>query len=143
MRPHFLLAGLLAVAAGCGDAKIVPVSGRVTLGDQPVPNATVIFQPLSDELNPGPGSQGKTDREGRFTLRLMTGERKGALVGPHKVSITAYEGGDDAAPSSGPDMVFRKPLIPAEYNTNTKLTFTVPAGGTAEAHFDLPAPPTK
>jgi hypothetical protein len=137
MRFHFLTVGLLVSAAGCGDARVVPVSGRVTLGDRPVANAAVVFQPLSGERNPGPGSHGKTDSQGRFTLQLMTGGRTGALVGPHKVSITAYEG-DGEAPSSGPDMVFRKRLIPDEYNVNSKLTFEVPAGGTAQANFDLP-----
>jgi hypothetical protein len=139
MRPGALCAALLVFAAGCGEARIVPVSGRVTLGGRPVANAMVIFQPFSKERNPGPGSQGKTDGDGRFTLQLMTGARKGALVGPHKVSITAYEG--DVVPSSGSDMVFRKRVIPSEYNVNSKLTFIVPAGGTTEANFDLPAPP--
>jgi hypothetical protein len=137
-----LVVGLLVFVAGCEDAKIVPVSGRVTLGKRPVANATVIFQPLSEEPNPGPGSQGKTDREGRFTLQLMTKDRKGALVGRHRVSITAYEGDEDV-PSSGSDMVFRKRLIPSEYNVKSKLTFEVPAGGTSEADFDLPMPAPK
>jgi hypothetical protein len=37
-------------------------------------------------------------------------------------------------------MISRKKLIGDEYNTNSKLTFEVPAGGTTEANFDLPAP---
>jgi hypothetical protein len=142
MRYPILMAGWLLLAAGCGGSRIVPVSGRVTVGNRPVVNATVVFQPLSEAKNPGPGSTGKTDSNGRFTLQLMTGNTKGALVGWHRVSITAYEGDEDV-PSSGSDMVFRKRIIPDEYNVNSKLTFEVPAGGTTEANFDLPAPKRK
>jgi hypothetical protein len=142
MRLRFLLVGSLLVAAGCGGPKFVPVSGRVTLGNRPIARAKVLFQPLSGELNPGPGSQGETDSDGRFTLQSMTGDRKGALVGKHKVSITAYEGDGDI-PSSGSDMPFRKRIIPDEYNVKSKLIFEVPAGGTSEANFDLPAVPAK
>jgi hypothetical protein len=138
MRSRFLMVGLLVFAAGCGSSKFVPVSGRVTLGGQPLVNATVIFQPQSKELNPGPGSRGKTDGDGRFQLRLQTGQGDGALIGPHNVSITAYEG-DDSIPSSGSDMKFRKRIYPLD--SNTKLTFEVPPGGTTAADFDLPAPP--
>src|SRR5262245_49156908 len=137
MRLHLVIAGVALFAAGCGGQKIVPVSGRVTLDGKPLVNATVVFQPISDEKNPGPGSSGKTDKDGRFTLELTTGKESGALVGLHKVSITAYEG-DGEVPSSGSDIVFRKALLPDEYNAKSKLTFDVPAGGTPEANFDLP-----
>ena len=141
MRHYFLLAGLLVWAVGCGSSKIAPVSGRVTMGDKPLVNATVIFQPISDEKNPGPGSQGKTDREGRFTLQTMTGNQKGAIIGKHRIMITAYEGDTDEIPSSGSDnKVFAKRIVADEYNANSKLTFDVPAGGTTEANFDLPEP---
>jgi hypothetical protein len=130
------MSGLLLVAAGCGGANTAPVSGRVTLDGDPLANATVVFQPLSEERNPGPGSAGKTDATGRFTLQLMTGNTPGAILGKHKVSITAYEGGN-AIPSSGSNAAFRKALVPHEYNVQTKLTFDVHPGGTASADFDL------
>lgn len=138
MRFPFLMTVVLVFAAGCGNTKVVPVSGRVTLANKPLAHATILFQPLSEDKNPGPGSSAKTDANGQFTLELMTGERKGAIVGEHKVSIVAYEG-DGAVPSSGSDMVFRKALIPDEYNAASKLTFTVPPGGTTKADFDLPS----
>jgi hypothetical protein len=140
MRLHASILGLAILAAGCGGGPaIAPVSGRVTLDGKAVPNATVIFQPISQELNPGPGSQAKTDSEGRFTLQLMNGQQSGALVGLHKVSITAYDGADEV-PSSGSNMVFRKSLIPEEYNARSKLTFTVTPEGSSTANFDLPIP---
>jgi hypothetical protein len=142
MRFPVVMVGLLVFAAGCDGPRIVPVSGRVTLGNKPLANATVIFQPLSQEKNPGPGSQATTDSDGRYVLQLMTENRKGALEGWHKVSITAYEG-DGGVPSSGSDRVFRKALIPDEYNANSKLTFEVLSEGTVLANFDLPAPSPK
>lgn len=127
---------VLVLLAGCGP-KAVPVSGKVTLDNKPLVNASVIFMPESNEKNPGPGSTGKTDANGEFSLRLNTGEANGAIVGKHKVSITGYEGDDGTVPSSGPDMIFRKRIVPPEYNAETKLTFEVPPGGSTSANFDL------
>ncbi len=140
MRLHFPIVVLLLFTAGCGGSKIVSVSGRVTVGGKPIANAMVIFEPLSKEENLGPGSQGRTDKNGQFTLELMTGKKTGAFVGTHLVRITAYEG-EEEIPSSGSDMKFRKRIISDDYNVNSKLTFKVPPGGTTEANFDLPAVP--
>jgi len=117
----------------------LPVSGRVTLDKKPVPNATVIFEPVSDEKDPGPGSQGRTDASGKFTMRLQTADQKGALIGKHIVRITAYEG-ERGDTSSAPNRVGRKQIIPKKYNVNSEETFTVPPGGTTEANFDLETP---
>jgi hypothetical protein len=141
MRCRSVIAlGLLVLTAGCGS-QFVPVSGRVTLDGKPLANAMVVFEPLSDDPNPGPGSTGKTDKDGRYTLTLMTGKGSGAVVGLHKVSITAYEGDTGEVPSSGSDMVFRKPLLGEEHNVNSNWKFDVPAGGSAEANFDLKSTP--
>jgi hypothetical protein len=114
----------------------------VTLDDKPLANATVVFQPDSKDKNPGPGSAGKTDAQGQFVLQVMTGNAKGAIVGKHKVSITAYEGGKEV-PSSGSDAVFRKALVPLKYNAQTELTFEVPSGGSTQADFDLKSGPAE
>jgi hypothetical protein len=142
MRLQLSITGLLVFAAGCGGTNIVEVSGRVKMGDKPIANATVIFQPLSDEPNAGPGSQGRTDKNGQYSLQLMTGAKSGALVGRHRVTITAYEG-EEETPSSGSDMKFRKRIVPDAYNVNSKLTFDVPPGGTTEANFELQAAPPR
>jgi hypothetical protein len=142
MRCHYLVISCLVFASGCGGTNIVPVSGRVTLDGKPLVNGTIIFQPLSEEKNPGPGSRGKTDGEGKFTMQLMTGNKPGALVGSHRVSVTAYEG-DDSIPSSGSDMKFRKLLVHEDYNAKSKLTVDVPAGGTTEANIEVFSTPAK
>ena len=133
----FFLAALLC--AGCGKSDVVPVSGIVTLDGQPLAHATVVFEPDSDAKEPGPGSTGVTDENGKYTLQIMTTNASGARVGKHKVKITAYEG-DGEAPSSDPNQaknVFRKPRLPPEYNSQSTLTFEVPAKGSTTADFKL------
>src|SRR5262249_49731743 len=133
---RIMVGGLLLSAVGCGRTNLAPVSGRITRDNKPLTHATVIFQPLSGEKNPGPGSAGKTDEKGQYTLQLMTKNVQGAVLGKHKVSITAYEGGSEI-PSSGSRPVFRKALVPLKYNAETELTFEVPPGGSTSADFNL------
>jgi len=134
---------LLGAVVGCGGPRVAPVSGRVTLGGKALVNATVIFEPQSSRNAPGPGSHGKTNSNGEYTLKLMTGDQDGALIGTHKVSITAYEGDDSVVPSSAGVNVFRHRLVPEEYNARSQLTFEVTARGSTDANFDIPAPKTK
>lgn len=151
MLRSFLLVGLGLLAAGvlgCSDGrpKFVPVSGRVLVDGQPVANLMVTFQPLQTEKNkdPGPGSAGITDAEGRFTLKVSSQQYSGtgAVVGKHKVRIGTILPGEGQAtdPSIGsPDdaPLAGKELIPPQYNQDTILTFEVPPGGTDQANFEL------
>lgn len=119
----WLLLPLLLLGCGKSGPKMAPVSGRVTLDKKPLANADIVFSPTE----PGPDktvnldSSGRTDAQGRFSL-----PKDGALVGAHKVRISAIE--------RGTSLINR---IPKTYNQNTTLTFTVPAEGTTEANFDL------
>jgi hypothetical protein len=46
---------LVALAGGCsGGGEVAPVSGRVTLGGQPLAGAVVTFQPMKGEDAPMP-----------------------------------------------------------------------------------------
>ena len=77
----------LAVAAalvGCGKSDRGYVSGTVTLDGQPLPAATVEFQP--DEGSP---SIGETDDAGHYELAISAAE-KGAVVGKHTVRVSTY-----------------------------------------------------
>ena len=144
MRVRLLVLGLL-LTAGCGGSGVAPVSGTVTLNGKPLAHATVVFQPDGDGKNPGPGSSGTTDENGRYSLRVMTTNAAGALVGRHKVSITAYAGdaeGESSAPTTTTTLI-RKALIPPEYNAQTTLTFEVPSGGSTSADFNLKSPAAK
>jgi hypothetical protein len=139
---------LILTVLGCGEGrpKFVPVSGRVLVDGKPVANLMVTFQPIATERNkdPGPGSAGITDAEGRFTLKVSSQQYSGngAVVGKHKVRIGTVLPGEGQAtdPSIGsPDdaPLAGKELIPPHYNQDTILTFEVPPEGTNQANFDL------
>lgn len=141
MRPTALFVLFALLVAGCGGGGVAPVSGVVKLNQKPLAHATVVFQPDGGG-DPGPGSVGQTDADGKFELKLMNTGAAGARVGKHKVTVTAYAGDGDGESSSPDDAkkVFRKALVPEEYNAKTTLTFDVPAGGTGSANFDLNSP---
>ncbi len=128
--------------AGCGGApyRVAPVSGRITLDGEPLANGVVTFQPIADpeqSLNAGPGSYGHTDAEGRYTLYLVEGDRPGAVVGPHRVRISAAQENPDDDPA-GAGTPLRDP-VPAKYRDGS-LSYTVTAKGSSAAVFDLHSP---
>lgn len=126
------------VVGGCGGAgdRPVPVSGKVTVGGQPVANVAVHFIAVGKNHV----GTGKTGPDGTFTLE------NGALPGVNRVYFAPLrdlpEGVDETALAGGGAALppVESP-IPPEYTDplNPKLEFTVPAGGTKEANFDLPA----
>jgi len=142
MRRVSLGVALLVTAAGCGQApyQVAPVSGRVTLNGQPLVGAHIHFAPIGTlERNPGPTSQGLTDADGRFTLRLDNPPEPGAVVGRSRVFVTAG-GAAPAGPQPDGGAKRSREMLPARYNRETVLEFDVPAGGTDRADFALTAP---
>lgn len=130
------VAGLLVSVIGCGGApagpKLYAVKGKVTVEGQPLPNATVTFQPES-----GPVATGVTNASGEFTLK--TGTSEGAVAGTHRVAIVATSGErvmdnpnptpDDLAALSSSNKPLPEPksLIPERYSKfeTSQLTATV------------------
>jgi hypothetical protein len=129
----------IALMVGCGGSpfELVPVSGVVTLDGKPVPYTQVTFQPRStdDPTQAGPSSVASCDDTGRFELKTIKGE-DGAVVGTHTVRISSLGPPRDL---SGDTNVGPLPVdaFPAQYNTDSTLTFDVPEGGTTEANFAL------
>lgn len=134
----FLALGL----TGCGnDPKYVAVSGVVKVNGKPYKNAVVTFQPMGskENINPGRGSSGITDDQGRFTLKTDGGQN-GAVVGTHLVRImtdfkTLGAAQNDGDPNN-PAKVLLDP-IPDEWHSKSQKTFDVPAGGTDAAVFEI------
>jgi hypothetical protein len=89
--------------AGCGEGKVVKVSGTLTYKGQPVPNAYIGFSPDN-----GRPSWGVTDEQGRFTLHYDRSQ-DGATVGKHKVSAKLNP---TAANATEPGM---PPKVPKEW----------------------------
>ena len=90
-----LLAFSVLAGVGCGtDLPLAPVAGTVTFEGQPLAGASISTQPIGvDSNNPGSGSFGQTDDQGRFELELVKPAVKGAIIGEHRVVITP--GGND------------------------------------------------
>lgn len=129
--------GFAVVLAGC-QSEIVPVSGRVTLDGKPLTGAIVTFQPVRDPSADPPtatGSVGVTNGEGHYELQLVDPSRAGALVGEHAVTIsTATASAVEGAPAEGE-------RLPEAWRDSSQR-FTVPAGGTSQADFDIITPKT-
>jgi hypothetical protein len=73
-----------SVLTGCSKSGTVRVEGIVTLDNQPVPEATVLFIP---EGGTGQPAHGMTDENGKFQLTTFK-ENDGALPGAYKVTVT-------------------------------------------------------
>ena len=70
MRCVSMLLWMIVALAGCGQGlPVAPASGVVLLDGSPLANASITTQPIAtNSRNPGPGSFGRTDAEGRFDL---------------------------------------------------------------------------
>ncbi len=125
-------------AVGCGDGlEVVPVSGRITLDGEPFAGARINTQPVGDieSPNPGPGSFGTTDQDGRYSLELATHSEPGAVVGIHRVTIVMESDAFSADPTSDlPQAPSRR--LPPWFSDNT-LSIEIPEGGTDSANLDL------
>jgi hypothetical protein len=129
-----LVGSLGLLGLGCGDAGDRPelgeVEGTVRLDNQPLKQATVIFQPEK-----GRPSRGETDDAGHYELEYRPGV-SGAAVGKHRVEISTYR---EADPNSD-DESRRQPAperVPAKYNSQTTLEAEVKAGDNEPIDFNL------
>jgi hypothetical protein len=146
-----ILAALLAaLASGCSDGPpMAPVSGVITLNGKPKEGLIVTFQPMGtlDNPEPGRGSYGHTDEEGRFSLASDDGI-EGAVIGRHRVRIVTpwNEGAGGFDPEIGsPDgdlsavTKIEVDPIPPEWNAESDKEFEVTSAGTDQANFDIVA----
>jgi len=137
LQASAVLMVLMFVSLGCGSKpNVVPVSGVVLLDGQPLVGASINTQPIatSDGANPGSGSFGKTDAEGRYTLELVDPPMPGAFIGEHRVTITQsdeveYRPTDEMVVPTGPPW-------PKRYGDGSQR-LTVPPEGTTTADFEL------
>jgi hypothetical protein len=116
---------LLGTLTGCG-AKLVPVSGTVTLDDRPLANATVMF--LHEDAG-GRDAHGVTNENGGFALStLRPGD--GAFPGSYKITVH-YSDPSKAVPSGAtpadaqkarPKVTRPSVVLPAIYTDADKTT---------------------
>ena len=134
---------LMPLLSGCGTSEfeLAPVSGRVQLDGVPLAGARVVFEPHrtgEQALRAGPGSWGLTDDDGKYTLETLDGDA-GAVVGPHRVTISSFQGETDRTTQSV--RVIQQERVPERYQVPGMLNWDVPAEGTNEANFDLQSLP--
>ena len=122
---HRMLRGCVLFVVACGmsgcgggDVSLAPVRGRVTLDGRPVANAWVKFHPSKK----GRGSLARTNSDGLYELEY-TAERRGALLGDHKVEVGTRESTDALG-----NPIDRPELIPARYNTDSTLQASIASG---------------
>lgn len=131
--PVVLFVALL-LGGGChNDA--AQVSGRVTQNGKPLAGAVVTFQPGGVRGAPPAtvvGSVGRTDTEGRYSLRMISPDQPGAAVGEHSVTISLS--GDSS--EAGEGKVAKAPVLPKAWQDGSQR-FKVPPGGTSAANFDI------
>ncbi len=109
-----LLAGLLLAAGGCGDsatARVAPVRGKVFYQGRPLTTGTIVFAPDAVRGTNGPLALGDIQADGSYALRH--GEEFGAVVGWHRVTVSAVEAGQPA--KAGQDFVLPRSLLPEKY----------------------------
>jgi hypothetical protein len=139
MSFRLCVAALLLGVVGCGSSNYAKVSGRVTLDGRPLEGAHVIFQPIGQpgDLNSCSGSYAITQSDGSYSLKLVVGDAKGAVVGKHRVEISVRDGSNSAVLDLSMPKPIPKDKLPERYNNSSELTFDVPRGGTKVANFEL------
>lgn len=125
-----LLAATLVMAAGCAQSiKSVPVSGRVMLNGQPLAEVAINFSPVTGG-DSAYAAYGKTEKDGRYTLRLIENGQAGATADKNRVTLNENTGAAESD-GGGPPVVFK---LPSKARDGT-LTIEVPASGTDSADF--------
>ena len=121
---------VVGLSTGCGGGGEIPTAkagGVVTVDNQPLANAHVVFTPEK-----GRAATGQTASDGSFTLSTY-GSGDGAIVGSHHVTVVAREPGDGQYDRPGAPGIERpgRSLISEKYgNTATSgLAFDVAADG--------------
>lgn len=93
LRPCLIVPAMVVVLAGCGGPSMAPVKGRVVCHGKPVAAAAVVFSPVPKSetaLESGKPGTGYSEPDGTFVLSTFK-VRDGALIGPHRVTISLEE----------------------------------------------------
>lgn len=116
----FVVAAIALACAGCeSKSPVGRVHGKVNLDGQPLSSGSVVTIPPA-----GRGARGVI-KNGQFDLST-SGTNDGALIGMHKVAVTAREQSQGTGPEAGSG----KLLVPERYTNpdSSGLTINVQSG---------------
>src|SRR5262245_34568468 len=142
VRFGWIVACVLAIAAGCsGRPKNVAkkVSGAVTVGGQPLANASIRFTPVEV----GSPSFGRTDASGNYNLiwgQYRGKPIEGAQIGEHTVTISTFQFGE---PNSKPPRPEVPEKVPYKYRQEGGFPKASVKSGANVINFELEAGPTE
>lgn len=140
-RTAWLIVCLFALT-GCGGVRtdyskldLATVQGTVTLDDQPLADAVVIFEATDHTF-----SFATTDESGGYRL-MFNSEKAGVTPGPKIVRVRTIGGiGEEGSEEPGEDettpAIAEGERVPACYNAQSKLNVTV-TDGSQRFDFDL------
>jgi hypothetical protein len=95
-------------------------------------DVAINFGPITGGMDEAYAAYGKTDKEGRYMLKLVDDGRRGATVGNNRVTLN--EGGTGGeSDGAAPRVQFKLPPVARDGT----LRFEVPPGGTNAANFDF------
>jgi hypothetical protein len=141
-RWTFLLACAAMLVVGCSGRPrnfAKKVTGKVTLGGQPLAGALVTFTPVDG----GSPSFGRTDENGQYNLiwaQVRGRKIEGAQIGEHIVTITTYQEGDPDADPPVPAVPEKVPLKYRQQDGQLKATVQK---GTNNIDFNLEPGPVE
>lgn len=117
-----LMFSLCLLLMGCTDSNPLnrqAVTGEIMLEGAPLVDGSIEFSPVGEGT-----ASGAVIQAGKFAIPA----EKGLPPGDYLVRISAYD--EDAEPIElpGESNKIAEELIPAKYNTESEITFTVEAG---------------
>lgn len=117
-----LVAGLVALVAGCSDGSLATVSGTVTLDGAPLDRGSVTFLPI------GPGSGATASIQSDGTYQVRSGSVAGLPPGDYKITVRA-NADPTPNPGGGPPAPGRL-ITPEKYGSSdtSGLQRTIEAG---------------
>lgn len=138
----------IAAGSGCGSTKqvstvqLAPVSGKLTLDDKPLAEATMEFIPTGE--TPGQGGGATTNEDGTFTAMTPFGE-EGLPPGDYQVVVSKLELPSNVHFDVPPDKTLPpadnpyREVLPPSYSDRmrSKLTVKVAPNGTDKMAFTL------
>jgi hypothetical protein len=139
-RLRYTLVLAVGLAAGCSgsgdDLPREPVWGTVTLDNQPLATGVIQFGPADKAAGAALNSAGGQITDGKFSIS----REQGLVPGKYNVAINAAEKTEKTKPEqpgARKRSELAKELIPAQYNSQTKLTAEVKKGGGNDFAFTL------